>query len=115
MADPTNTNVGPVTTLFTPPASCYSVTTTGADSNIFPDGLSVFIGNFNGNVKGNNYIKAAKSCYPSGKQEVNFFQNYYWSPAYCPVGHTPACSMTVMGFESPTTASLCCPKYVGDF
>ncbi|KAF2463513.1 uncharacterized protein BDR25DRAFT_347165 [Lindgomyces ingoldianus] len=85
-----STLIGPVPTLFIPPFSCLNVITSGADPNIYASSTSLFIGNFNGFYKGNNYLKAASDCYPSSTTGLNFWGNYYWSPAYCPQGHTPA-------------------------
>ncbi|KAF2184891.1 hypothetical protein K469DRAFT_750732 [Zopfia rhizophila CBS 207.26] len=105
-----STLIGSVPTLFTPPSSCLNVITSGADPNIYVSSTSLFIGNFNGLYTGDNYLKAASDCYPTSTTGINFWDNYYWSPAYCPQGHTPACSYTAGKFGDSITASLCCPS-----
>ncbi|KAF2800598.1 hypothetical protein K505DRAFT_370153 [Melanomma pulvis-pyrius CBS 109.77] len=105
-----NTLVGPITTVFTPPASCLQVITLGADQDYFQESSSLFIGNFNGQYRDKNYLSAAKDCYPTPTSAIDYWANYYYSPAYCPTGYLPACSYTAGDppLATHVTASLCC-------
>lgn len=109
-----NTLVGLITTVFTPPASCLEVITLGADQDYFQESFSLFIGNFNGQYRDKNYLSAAKGCYPTPTSAIDYWANYYYSPAYCPTGYLPACRYTAGDppLATSVTASLCCASYV---
>jgi len=98
-----NLNLGPLTTIFTPPASCLDVVTSGAGPP-FSSTYSLFVGHFG------PYEIAQKICYPEGAATINFaYTNYYYSPGYCPSGYSTACAFTAASFAASVTASLCCP------
>ena|ERR1700753_2403384 len=99
-------NVGPLTTIFTPPASCTSVVTLGFSPE-YGDEVSLFIGHWA------SYTPASAACYPQSATPFDFWtQEYYWSPGICPEGFTTACNYGVVTHGPDTSASLCCPSLV---
>jgi hypothetical protein len=62
-----NLNVGPLTTVFTPPSSCLNVVTSAASSP-FSSGYSLFVAHFG------PYEVAQESCYPAGAGTIDFGQ-----------------------------------------
>lgn len=96
------TNLGPLTTTFTP---------NGADCN------STFIG-ANSNTKWLQYGAGAISsgdCLPSGFMPYN---RYFYSPGVCPSGYTEACytqSIPSTRNNRPETRITCCPTWVLNF
>ncbi|KAH7119044.1 hypothetical protein B0J11DRAFT_83403 [Dendryphion nanum] len=105
-------HLGPLTTLFTPPSSCLNIITSVAVPGIYNAGISLFLGNLNGAyTQSPIYLSAATSCYPIPTTAINFWSNYYYSPAYCPLGWTAACTFPQSTDVAKTrTASLCCPE-----
>ncbi|KAF8850524.1 hypothetical protein BDZ45DRAFT_751607 [Acephala macrosclerotiorum] len=98
-------NRGPVTSLFTPPASCLSTLTYG--------GGALYFGH-----NGDAYYDPA--CYPSPSSNLasqsSSWNLYFYSPAQCPSGwnsqlvtNTYSTSTTVLSFDSDNTVVLCCP------
>lgn len=59
-------------------------------------------------------MTAAINCYPTPTTSINYYENYYYSPAYCPSGYLLACPYTAGSplLSSTITASLCCPSYI---
>ncbi|KAF2661665.1 hypothetical protein K491DRAFT_710510 [Lophiostoma macrostomum CBS 122681] len=113
----TNLLMGPVPTQFDPPTTCLQVTTSGSDPKIFSESYSLFIGNFNAYYKQGNWRPQATSCYPSATTSIDFWQNYYYSPAFCPTGYNAVCAYTAgdgtYNLPSTVTASVCCPPGFG--
>ena len=96
-------NRGPLTTTFTPPASCLSTTTSSVWSG---SSTAVWVGHFN--------LAGDTSCYPPAtKPVVTPVDGYYYSPAICPSGWYSACPITSLLGIGPvdpgTTAAACCP------
>ncbi|KAK0620637.1 hypothetical protein B0T14DRAFT_429914 [Immersiella caudata] len=89
-------SLGPLTTQFTPPATCASFV-----SNIYySPGNGVFAGPL---TSGN--------CFPTG---YNPSADRYFSPAHlCPVGYGPACSTvaSIINQGQSETRITCCPTY----
>ena len=96
------TNVGPLTTIFTPPASCLS-TVTSAMGSVSASDYSMFIGHWGGYAPGSR-------CYPASTVPIPFLSNYYYSPGICPSGYSAACPWTGTELPASVTASLCCPS-----
>lgn len=90
------TNLGPLTTIFTPPASCLSTITSASLAGFF-------VGHFSA---GN------ENCYPPSTTTNYFATSYFYSPGICPSGYSAACTWPSSAFSAATTASLCCPMYV---
>lgn len=99
------TNVGPLTTVFTPPAACFTIQTSGSVPD-YSAGQSLFIGHFG------HYDLPTKTCSPPATTSIDYYGEYYYSPAYCPSGYTTACaySGTIFPADAQVTSSLCCPK-----
>jgi len=105
-------NLGPLTTVFTPPSTCLETTTCDAPCNQV---AGFEVGAFWDDVS---------ACYPTGTKSLDLHTlPYYWSPGICPSGWAPYQSIgtgvpvTVSGYDtgmlpSSVTAWLCCPSYV---
>lgn len=91
-------SVLPLTTIFTPPASCSTRPFTLSTSN--------------GSVFGFwGYPSAsADPCYPTDWATAK--TNYY-TPGACPQGHTYAGIFVGQSLSVPYTSVNCCPRYVG--
>lgn len=89
------TNLGALTTTFTPPTSCPTGITALATANNF----YIFQGATDtANCLPTNYVGAL---------------NHYYSPGIdCPSGYTPACSSTASAGDVTETAYTCCPTLV---
>ncbi|CZR69935.1 uncharacterized protein PAC_19836 [Phialocephala subalpina] len=99
-------NRGPVTVVFTPPASCTSILTAG--------GSSLYFGH-----DGGNYYDSA--CFPPGSaiatSKIDPWGLYWYSPAQCPPGWpsvpvttwTYTDATTLLYLDSANTIALCCP------
>ncbi|TVY68716.1 hypothetical protein LSUE1_G007906 [Lachnellula suecica] len=97
-------NRGPVTSIFTPPASCQSVYTAGA-AGLYFDHFA------------DGYIDTA--CYPSttSSSGVANWDTYFYSPAQCSSAWSHAVTITSSFGRGPTflslgpttTAVVCCP------
>lgn len=90
-------NVGPLTTTFTAPASC--TTATGL-YQIWNDASSTY-----------HYeqgpLATMSGCFPDG---YDASPSQYYSPGLCPKGYTAACSSTdVVSATVTETAFTCCP------
>lgn len=86
------TNLGPLTTTYTP---------TGTDCQ------SSFIGANNDNQWFQyGQPTSTGACFPNSFEP---FEGYYYSPGVCPSGYTPACSA---GVGTSTTQATCCPMFV---
>ncbi|OJJ41680.1 hypothetical protein ASPWEDRAFT_48203 [Aspergillus wentii DTO 134E9] len=85
----------PLTTVFTPPASCSSHWTYEPSGyNLVGDGLLL-----------QNAIANDPSCFPSGFSHVGRAQGtQVFSPGYCPGGYTSA----NVAIDGPTTTAICC-------
>ncbi|KAF2645949.1 hypothetical protein P280DRAFT_465689 [Massarina eburnea CBS 473.64] len=110
-------NRGPITTAFSPPASCLDTMT------MYGRG-TLYFGHFYG-----PFIDTA--CYPAGANtqkltDATSWDTYYYSPAICPYGWTTATTFsaaypgnnatTWIRLGPGTTAGVCCPsghKYWG--
>jgi hypothetical protein len=89
----------PLTTIFTPPASCSTHWTYEASFyNSFQNGLLL-----------QNAIQSSidTDCFPSGFIGYGMLNTIeVYSPGYCPVGYsTPAIYK-----DSGTTTAICCPR-----
>jgi hypothetical protein len=128
-----NYNRGPVTSFYTQPASCSSVSYLVATANELTTS-GFFINIWDGAVT------VANDCYPPGSQvstistitESDDFSGlpaetstimllpsfewdyYYYSPAVCPAGWTTASSLTSIlngpSMAEGTSGYLCCPE-----
>jgi len=78
----------PLTTVFTPPASCSPTSFHEGDLAIYPD---------------RNQVAGAvrAECFPSGFQAASPFSP---APSSCPVGYTVACQTTL----GEVTTAVCC-------
>lgn len=94
-------NIGPLTSTFTPPASCsestgwYKIWTPSVDSL---GTTSQYYNDFRGPYSVND-------CLPSGYSPG---QNYY-SPGVCPSGYTSACTRDGDFAKPSETRIVCCP------
>lgn len=83
-----------VTTIFTPPSVCGDY----VDENMW------FYSKSELNLE---------SCFPGEYEELSS-ADWYYSPAICPSGYAPACTVTELDLDPPflegETAILCCPK-----
>ena len=84
----------PLTTVFTPPASCAptSFVSSVGYLAVYPDSVQ-----FQGSTR--------KECFPSGYQGTSAFSP---APSLCPVGYSVACQTTI-GEE---TSAICCLRFV---
>lgn len=96
-------NVGNLTTVFTPPASC-------ATPCYFPDDdirSDVALVGTACSYSGNDH----RGCEP-GSYDTSAIVFPYYSPGICPEGFTMACSpIPEIGFPPNVTAQVCCPTY----
>lgn len=119
--NPATDNHGPLTTIFTPPASCASTTindlTSGrleifqALSGVPPPG---------GDAKYSTF----KQCYPTTTENslnIDNWASFYYSPGICPTGWPAACQLTQFPagsvdrpsvFPTQTMGVVCCPTFV---
>ncbi|KAK4190322.1 hypothetical protein QBC35DRAFT_89227 [Podospora australis] len=94
------TVIGPLTTTFTAPASC---TTAGVQTQIY----NVWNGTESKYVQGPLFPDDS-DCFPEGYDAAP--TNYY-SPGYCPLGYTAACSGLETTSAVTETAIVCCPSH----
>ncbi|KAH8658095.1 hypothetical protein BX600DRAFT_63225 [Xylariales sp. PMI_506] len=87
--------IGPLTTTFTPPASC---------TNDFTNYYQMWTGDLGVFDIAGPYT--TESCFPSG---YNPARSEYYSPGICPAGYKTACSSVD---TNGVTAVTCCPPYV---
>jgi hypothetical protein len=91
----------PLTTVFTPPASCLSLWTyEAAYYNSIPGGLLI-----------QNALpeKLDSDCFPSNFDGAGrTIGNQIYSPGACPFGYKTAGNT----FNGATTTAICCPEYV---
>ncbi|OCK81515.1 hypothetical protein K432DRAFT_424894 [Lepidopterella palustris CBS 459.81] len=103
-ATSTATNIGPLTTIFTPPSSCVSVITMYS---------SVTIGNGINSGIPNLYLghfgEGDPACFPLSKPINDFGGDYFYSPGICPYQWTTV--PIASGALPPQLGSsaLCCP------
>ncbi|PVI04275.1 hypothetical protein DM02DRAFT_669263 [Periconia macrospinosa] len=103
---------GPLTSVFTPPSSCFQLTRSQDNSNFY-------VGH-----GADRYFDP--SCFPSAKsdlQDIKYWTSYYYSPAICPQGYSTVeiFHTNFPGFEKSdgvplgpeTSAGLCCPSGYG--
>ncbi|KAK4144118.1 uncharacterized protein C8A04DRAFT_11845 [Dichotomopilus funicola] len=90
------TAVGPLTTTFTPPASCIATD---------PQLYQVWSRTSSSYVAGPLFT-ADSNCFPKSYNPVP--TNYY-SPGWCPHGYTIACSTLASTGIETETAAVCCP------
>lgn len=121
-----NINLGPLTTIFTPPSSCLTdlflpgsdapldvtlVHPTGTFIQLVPTGTYPLLG-----------WPTQTECYPSGYQAASsMFRSSqgtlpvafggYFSPAACPSGYTSACPEEVLLSSAGEEIAVCCPRY----
>lgn len=86
------TNLGPLTTTFTPSGAKCQSTFAGANND-------------NGWIQYGNPTSTT-ACVPTSFEP---FEGYYYSPGVCPSGYTYACSA---GVGSGSTQATCCPRCV---
>jgi hypothetical protein len=100
-------SVLPLTTIFTPPASCL------AGNEIWQIYQSCMDGDTTVTSKVCNYLELGPpdttSCFPSS---YNPSTTAYYSPGRCPEGYTSACGTTIISGSVTETADTCCPTYV---
>lgn len=95
----TMTATAPVTTTWQAPSGC-------ATDAIY----QVWSGAESSYIQGPLYTRGSH-CFPSGYEPS---PTQYYSPAWCPIGYTAACSSlspVSLGLETET-AVICCPTYV---
>ncbi|KAL1634240.1 hypothetical protein SLS58_010784 [Diplodia intermedia] len=91
-----NSNIGPLTTTFTPASSeCYSSL-----------GFHTELGGLPGVVLGLPGQQQYDSCLPSS---YDWAQSRFYSPGICPSGHTVDCSAPITSNDVVTTIGTCCP------
>lgn len=109
----TTTTPTPLTTVFTPPASCSDVITlvekTTTLTNPQPSGQQRTITTdlviaWNGGYQ----TRGDPACFPAGFL-TGFEHGGYYSPGICPYGWTGLSQNTI---EEVETGVVCCPKYV---
>lgn len=126
------TRIGPLTTHFTPPASCLTINYTPgpniADVPVLNAQTSVGAaitetaiadGATAETTTANAYLgeTTRSECYPSNLlpyAQVGLIINPtigYYSPAICPSSYTPACPDNRDLVDSNESASMCCPMY----
>lgn len=95
--NPSATYLGPLATVFTPPASCFNTVTQWSSTEYV-----IFHGVF-----------GDPACYPNDVRALDF-NAYYYSPGVCPSGFTEACQDRRQWDRTlnSITASLCCPRSV---
>jgi len=91
------TNLGALTTAFTPPASC--ATSTGIHIVSDDNGQYWAAGPVN--------LDLASECYPP---DYNPTKKFYYSPGICPSGYTPACTRRSSLATLTETIYTCCPS-----
>jgi hypothetical protein len=113
-------NHGPLTTLFTPPASCASTTIDERSSGLPPFIFQALSGGIppGGDAKFSTY----KQCYPSttsNAENADNWSQFWYSPGVCPSGWPAACQMTqfpvgsvdtMSVFPTETRGVVCCPS-----
>jgi hypothetical protein len=83
----------PLTTLFTPPASCAtSFVFNEVNINVYPNSAELL---------GSTLLE----CFPSGYQATSAFSP---APSLCPVGYHVACQTTI----GEQTSAICCLRFV---
>lgn len=90
----TATNMGPITTIFTPPSSCVSVVT------MYNQVPYPYLG---------HYGQGDPACFPQSRPIFDFGGDYFFSPAICP--HYWTSLPIPSGALPPQLGSsvLCCP------
>jgi hypothetical protein len=104
-----STNLGPVTTIFTPPSSCLATTTAAYDDPYYFAWINYF-----------GIAGGGESCYPGGSpsgaaQTNGAWDNFYYSPAVCPSGWMIVSSLQItesndVTMNAGTSRGLCCPR-----
>ncbi|KAE9367925.1 hypothetical protein N431DRAFT_514527 [Stipitochalara longipes BDJ] len=110
-------NRGPLTKIWTPPASCVSETTL---ISYFTTISSLTTSYTTTKIFINHYSWGDGSCYPSTIATISgstrWNNGYYYSPGICPSGWASACQAQTNAFGFPTTlasdtsAVICCPS-----
>ncbi|KAK3074515.1 hypothetical protein LTR53_002997 [Teratosphaeriaceae sp. CCFEE 6253] len=94
----------PLTTIFTPPASCFDMK------------FGVML---DGTVSGNpsafrDYSAAVQSCYPESYSELELSTGLWFSPGVCPSGYAKASQGADIADGNPSlTLAWCCPSSMG--
>jgi hypothetical protein len=91
----------PLTTVFTPPASClasFLLYITYGEFLVFPNSAQTETVSF-------LLSTAIAECFPSGYQSTSPFS---LAPSFCPAGYHVVCQ-TTFGLE---TSAICCPRFV---
>jgi hypothetical protein len=97
-----DTNLGPLTTAFVPPSTCFYTTAFPATSELFDyTGAGLGYAQTQLSIVSN----VASACYPSRYGEYGDSSNYF-SPGICPSGYSRAVPTTV----SEEMRALCCPS-----
>ncbi len=107
-------NRGPLTTIYTPPATCLAITTGLFQTSSDGGGDYVYFQN--------HYIVGDTACYPptiDSPHGTEYWGNYYYSPGIsCPYGWYIATTQEVSfagvstTLSSASTGALCCPRLV---
>lgn len=97
-----DTNLGPLTTAFTPPSTCFYTTAFPATVGLFDvTGAGLGFAQTQLEIVSN----VATACYPSGYGGYGD-SSHYFSPGICPSGYSTGIPSTV----SEETQALCCPS-----
>jgi hypothetical protein len=105
-------NVGPLTTTFTAPSSCFQTTSFSS-----VDLYSTYFWIGYGPGVGLNYETESDSCVPQLAMPTPLVYNWYYSPGICPTGYILGASLATgpqartctSVLPSSVTAWLCCP------
>ena len=79
-----------LTTVFTPPLSCFNNVYTSVGASIYEKDVSI----------------TSSQCYPSGFDAL-FVGSVPYSPGVCPSGYTYG---STEPYHNDATAALCCPE-----
>ncbi|KAH8591053.1 hypothetical protein B0O99DRAFT_633525 [Bisporella sp. PMI_857] len=97
-------NLGPLTTTFTPPSTCFFTTAfpaTGGGEDVTGAGVAY----------AETYLQivsnAATSCYPSNYGYSGDSNNYFSPGLICPLGYSTGGFLTILSGE---TLAFCCPS-----
>lgn len=95
------TNLGPLTTTFSPPSDCLSQTFRYTRSDLLCGNTHcgwLHLGN-----------ASDTRCVPSGYQALSNTDLFY-APGVCPKSYTAACSNVITSGTEVQTIATCCPK-----
>jgi hypothetical protein len=89
----------PLTTVFTPPSSCFKPSQWLSSPNTWSGGITAF---------GVNIVDVPQ-CYPSGLSEYTTDNTVWFSPGVCPESWNYLATMTRVTGGSTITSAYCCP------